>query len=753
MCHASVYAPRGAEVAARHGAGLSGRDRLPLMIGKTYKTMLGDRELSIETGKLAKLVSGSVTLRYGDTVVLVTAQAREEKSTLDFLPLTVEFEERHYAVGKIPGSFHRREGRPGEKAILSARITDRQIRPLFPKGYRHETQVIITVLSADQQNLPDVLGPIGASAALSISDIPWNGPTACVRVGQIDGQFVLNPTADQLERSRMDLVVAGTRDAVMMVEAGAQNVAEEDLVAAIEFAHAGMQGVLTLIEQMRAELGQEKFNFLADGDLSTDLVPELAEAARAAGLRDALLTAKKKDRSAAIKALRDRLIQARIPDGEVEGAEERLAALKSAFGKVEKQELRRLILEDDLRADGRNSRTVRPIWIETRALPRAHGSAIFTRGETQVLGVATLGTERDEILVDDLTTETGDKFLLHYNFPPYSTGEVKRMGGQSRREIGHGNLAKRAIRAVLPTFEEFPYVIRLVGEVLESNGSSSMATVCSGTLALMDAGVPIKAPVAGVAMGLVMEGDKYRVLTDILGLEDALGDMDFKVCGTADGITALQMDIKVGGITPQVMREALAQAREGRLHILGKMAEVLAAPRAELSPTAPRIVSIKINPELIGKVIGPGGKQIRELEAMGAQVTVEEDGTIRIFSADGAAAEAVKARIEGITREAKVGEEFDGTVVKTAPFGAFVNLFPGQDGMLHISQMSEERINAVEDVLNVGDKLRVKIANIDDRGKIDLIRPELEGKIAPREPRPARSGDRGDRGGRPPRRD
>ncbi|MDR6219715.1 polyribonucleotide nucleotidyltransferase [Deinococcus soli (ex Cha et al. 2016)] len=723
------------------------------MIGKTYKTMLGERELSIETGKLAKLVSGSVTLRYGDTVVLVTAQAREEKSTLDFLPLTVEFEERHYAVGKIPGSFHRREGRPGEKAILSARITDRQIRPLFPKGYRHETQVIITVLSADQQNLPDVLGPIGASAALSISDIPWNGPTACVRVGQIDGQFVLNPTADQLERSRMDLVVAGTRDAVMMVEAGAQNVAEEELVAAIEFAHAGMQGVLTLIEQMRAELGQEKFNFLADGDLSTDLVPELAEAARAAGLRDALLTAKKKDRSAAIKALRDRLIQARIPDGEVEGAEERLVALKSAFGKVEKQELRRLILEDDLRADGRNSRTVRPIWIETRALPRAHGSAIFTRGETQVLGVATLGTERDEILVDDLTTETGDKFLLHYNFPPYSTGEVKRMGGQSRREIGHGNLAKRAIRAVLPTFEEFPYVIRLVGEVLESNGSSSMATVCSGTLALMDAGVPIKAPVAGVAMGLVMEGEKYRVLTDILGLEDALGDMDFKVCGTADGITALQMDIKVGGITPQVMREALAQAREGRLHILGKMAEVLAAPRAELSPTAPRIVSLKINPELIGKVIGPGGKQIRELEAMGAQVTVEEDGTIRIFSADGAAAEAVRARIEGITREAKVGEEFDGTVVKTAPFGAFVNLFPGQDGMLHISQMSEERINAVEDVLNVGDKLRVKIANIDDRGKIDLIRPELEGKIAPREPRPARSGDRGDRGGRPPRRD
>lgn len=723
------------------------------MIGKTYTTMLGDKELSIETGKLAKLVAGSVTVRYGDTMLLVTAQAREERSTLDFLPLTVEFEERHYAVGKIPGSFHRREGRPGEKAILGARITDRQIRPLFPKGYRQETQVIITVISADQQNLPDVLGPIGASAALSISDIPWNGPTACVRVAQIGSDYVINPTVEQLSRSTMDLVVAGTKDAVMMVEAGAHSVSEEDLVGAIEFAHAGMQGVISLIETMKAELGQEKFNFLAleGSDLSTDLVPELAEKAHAGGLKDALLTAGKKDRSARTKALRDGIIAGYEPDPDAEGAKERITALKNAFYKVEKQELRRLILEDDLRADGRNSRTVRPIWIEARPLPRAHGSAIFTRGETQVLGVATLGTERDEVLVDDLTTEDNDRFMLHYNFPPYSTGEVKRMGGQSRREIGHGNLAKRAIRAVLPPFEEFPYVIRLVGEVLESNGSSSMATVCAGTLALMDAGVPIKAPVAGVAMGLVMEGEKYRVLTDILGSEDALGDMDFKVCGTAQGVTALQMDIKVGGITPQIMREALAQARDGRLHILSKMAEVLAAPRPELSPTAPRIVSVKINPELIGKVIGPGGKQIRELEAMGAQVTVEEDGTVRIFSASGEAANAVRAKIESITREAKAGEEFDGTVVKTTPFGAFINLYPGQDGMLHISQMSEQRVNAVEDVLNVGDKLRVKIAGIDDRGKIDLIRPELEGKIAPREPRAPRPG--GDRGGRPPRRD
>ncbi|SEI84900.1 polyribonucleotide nucleotidyltransferase [Deinococcus reticulitermitis] len=734
------------------------------MIGKTFTTMLGGKELSIETGKLAKLVSGSVTVRYGDTVLLVTAQASDTQSKLDFLPLTVEFEERHYAVGKIPGSFHRREGRPGEKAILSARITDRQIRPLFPKGYRHETQVIITVLSADGQHLPDVLGPIGASAALSLSDIPWAGPTACVRVGQIGGEYVVNPTAEQLTHSRLDLVVAGTRDAVMMVEAGAQTVSEEDLVGAIEFAHREMQGVLDLIETMRAEVGREKFNFMVEMDLAKDYVPEIAEKARAAGLRDALLTRGKKDRSVKTKALRDAVIAEYVPDPLAEGAAELTTTLKHAYAKAEQQELRRLILEDDLRADGRDSKTVRPIWIEARPLPTAHGSAIFTRGETQVLGVTTLGTERDEILIDDLTEETGDKFLLHYNFPPYSTGEVKRMGGQSRREVGHGHLAKRALRAVLPSFEEFPYVIRVVGEVLESNGSSSMATVCAGALSLMDAGVPLRAPVAGVAMGLVMEGDRYRVLTDILGMEDALGDMDFKVCGTAEGVTALQMDIKIGGITPQIMREALAQAREGRLHILAKMAEVLAAPRPELSPTAPRILSLKINPELIGKVIGPGGKQVRELEAMGAQVTIEEDGTIRVFSASGEAAEAVKARIEGLTKEAKVGEEFEGTVVKIAPFGAFVNLFPGQDGMLHISQISEERVSAVEDVLNVGDKLRVKIANIDDRGKLDLIRPELEGKVplrAPRSdrgPRPERGGDRGprgdrfDRGGdRPPR--
>ncbi|AFZ66278.1 polyribonucleotide nucleotidyltransferase [Deinococcus peraridilitoris] len=720
---------------------------MTLSTARKYTTTLGGRELSIETGKVAKLVSGAVTLRYGETVLLVTAQASERPSTLDFLPLTVEFEERHYAVGKIPGSFHRREGRPGERAILSARITDRQIRPLFPKGYRQETQVIITVQSADQQNAPDVLGALGASAALSVSDIPWKGPTACVRVGRVDGAYIINPTGEQLERSEMDLVVAGTRDAVMMVEAGASEADEELLVGAIEFAHAEMQGVLSLIEQMRAEVGKEKFEPVLPSDAASELVPELALAAREAGLREALLTPKKKDRSVALKGLRDGLIARHVPDAEAEGASEKAALLKSAWEKVEKAELRRLILEEDLRADGRDGRTIRPIWIEAPYLPRAHGSALFTRGETQVLGTTTLGTERDEILIDDLTEETGDKFLLHYNFPPYSTGEVKRMGGQSRREIGHAYLAKRAIRAVLPPFEQFPYVIRVVGDVLESNGSSSMATVCAGSLSLMDAGVPLRSAVAGVAMGLVMEEGRYRILTDILGLEDALGDMDFKVCGTAQGVTALQMDIKIGGITPQIMREALAQAREARLFILGKMTEALPAPRSEMSLYAPRILTTKINPEKIGSVIGPGGKNIRELEAMGAQITVDEDGTIRIFSSDADAAQRVLERIQNTTRQAKVGEEFEGTVVKTAAFGAFINLFPGQDGMLHISQMSEERVNAVEDVMNVGDKVMVKIVGIDDRGKIDLIRPELEGKIAPRAPR---EGGR-DRGPRPDR--
>ena len=728
------------------------------MEARRYTARLGGRELVIETGKMAKLVAGAVTVRYGDTLILATAQASDRPSTLDFLPLTVEFEERHYSVGKIPGSFMRREGRPGEKAILSARITDRQIRPLFPKGYRRETQVILTVLSADQVNLPDVLGPIGASAALTISDIPWAGPCATVRVGRLNGEYLINPTLDELARSDMDLVVAGTRDAVMMVEASAQEVSEDAIVGAIEFAHREMQPVIELIERMRADVGQEKFEWQAPttdeatATRAADL-EDFTGRARAAGLREALLTRAKKERSSKVKAVRDAIIAGMSPapadgatEAELAAHAERVTALKGVFDKVQQAELRRMVLEEDLRADGRDTRTVRPIDVEVGLLPRAHGSSLFTRGETQVLGVVTLGTGRDEQIIDDLGLEDGEKFLLHYNFPPYSTGEVKRLGGQSRREVGHGVLAKRALRSVLPSYDDFPYVIRLVGDVLESNGSSSMGTVCAGTLALMDAGVPITKPVAGVAMGLVKEGERYRVLTDILGLEDALGDMDFKVCGTAEGINALQMDIKIGGITAQIMREALEQARAGRLHILDKMSEALRGPRPELNTNAPRIITVKIPQEKIGMIIGPGGKNIRELEALGTDVDVGEDGTIRIYSADAGAAEQVRQRIAGSVQEAKLGEEYDGKVVKTTDFGAFINLFGGTDGMLHISQMAETRVNSVDEVMKVGDRVRVKVQNIDDRGKIDLIRPELEGKIPPRAPRaPRPEGDRGPR--------
>jgi polyribonucleotide nucleotidyltransferase len=525
-----------------------------------------------------------------------------------------------------------------------------------------------------------------------------------------------------------------------------------------------MQPIIALIEQMKAEIGHAKFEWKAAKSPEVEASEKaefevIAGKARAAGLKTALLTKSKKERSTNVKALREGVITEMNPalaDGADKEALEkhasRTTALKNIFSKVEQTELRRMALEENLRADGRNTSTVRPITIETGVLPRTHGSSLFTRGETQVLGTVTLGTGRDEQIIDDLGLEDGEKFLMHYNFPPYSTGEVKRLGGQSRREIGHGVLAERAIRSVLPSFDSFPYVIRVVGDVLESNGSSSMATVCAGSLALMDAGVPISAPVAGVAMGLVMEGDKYAILTDILGLEDALGDMDFKVCGTAKGVSALQMDIKIGGITPAIMREALEQAKQARLHILEKMNEAINHTRDEMSKYAPRIITVKIPTDKIGAVIGPGGKNIRELEALGAQITIEEDGSVRIYSNDPAAAEAVRARVEGVSQEAKVGEEYDGTVVMIKDFGAFINIFPGKDGMLHISQMSEERVNSVEDVMKVGDKLRVKVANIDDRGKVDLTRPELEGKVPFRaaKPKPAGGGFRG--GDRGPRR-
>lgn len=715
-----------------------------------YTTHFGGKELILETGKYAKLVSSAVMVRYGDTMLMVTAHMSDASAGTDFLPLTVEYEERHYAIGKIPGSFNRREGRPGEQATLNARIVDRQIRPLFPKGLRNEVQVIVTVLSADQENDPAPLAAIGASAALSLSNIPWEGPTACVRVGRVAGDFIINPTYQELENSELELVLAGSEDAVLMVEAGASELDEGIMIDAIEQGQREMQGVISLIKQMKADIGKEKSDFEPAVDLSEEDIGSIRSKANAAGLRQTLVTEGKKARRQAIKDLRDSIIDPMLEGLEEDAYEARREELKAAYDKAMQREMRQMVLQEGVRSDRRGTSDIRPIWIEAGVLPKAHGSAVFTRGETQVMAVATLGTGRDNRLVDDLTTQSSEEFMLHYNFPPFSTGEVKRMRGVSRRELGHGNLARRALERLVPTQEDFPYVIRVVAETLESNGSSSMATVCSSSLALMDAGVPLKKPVAGIAMGLIKEGDSYQILSDILGSEDALGDMDFKVTGTAEGITALQMDIKIKGITPEIMHKALAQAKEGRLHILGLMNSVLDAPRAELSANAPQIVSIQIPTDKIGAVIGPGGKNIRELEAVGAGVSIDigEDGNIKIFSEDGAAAKEVRERIKMMTATAEVGVIYEGTVAKIVDFGAFVNLFPGTDGLLHISQLAPGRVERVEDYLKEGDKIRVKVNTIDPRnGKIDLVRPELEGIVAPREPRSNNRGGGGRRDG------
>lgn len=733
--------------------------------GHRYQTTLGGRELIIETGKYAKQVPGSILMTYGANTILVTAHMSDNTSPMDFLPLTVEYEERHYAIGKIPGSFLRREGRPGTQAILNARITDRQIRPLFPKHMRNEIQVLITILGADQVSDPGPIAAIGVSAALSISAVPWDGPTACGQVGYIDGEYVLNPTFQQLAEanSQLELTVAITKDAVLMVEALSDELPEDIMVGAIEFAQRELAPVIELIEKMQREIGIEK-NEIADApELPAGTLELVAKEVEAADLRGALLTKGKHLRSAALKSVRNSIIEKHVPDTEAEDAAAKTDDLKAAYKKAEQATLRRMVTEESLRTDGRKPSEIRPIWIEVGVLPTAHGSAVFTRGETQVLGVTTLGTGRDNRLVDDLSIEGNETFMLHYNFPPYSTGEVKRLRGVSRREMGHGNLAKRALQGMLPNQADFPYVTRVVGEVLESNGSSSMATVCAGSLSLMDAGVPMQKPVAGIAMGMVKEGEKYAILSDILGSEDALGDMDFKVTGTRDGVTALQMDIKIKGITSEIMKEALNQAKDGRVHILGEMDKVLDAPREEVNERAPRIMTVNIPADKIGTVIGPGGKQIRELESYGATVEIEEDGTVRIYSESGEAAKKVAGLIEGLTATVEVGKVYEGKVAKIMDFGAFINIMPGTDGLLHISQIAEERVENVRDFLKEGDELTVKVNGVDNRGKIDLIRPELEGKIAPRRTGGGgrdggnrgggRGGDRGGRGGnnRPPR--
>ncbi len=679
------------------------------------KTIINGKEFIIETGKLAKQANGAVVVRYGDTVVLVTAVAAEEpKEDIDFFPLTVEFEEKFYAAGKIPGGFIKREGKPGEKAILSARLIDRPIRPLFPEGYRNEVQVIATILSVDQENPPDILGITGASAALTISNIPFEGPIAGVRVGYRDGEYLVNPTSSELEESLLDIVVAGTKDAITMVEAGAKEVSEEVIIGALEVAQKEIVKIIELQERLREKVGKEKMTF-EPPDI-TGVENKIREL-ELENIRTSLLTKEKKEREKKLSLIKKSLKE------RFEDDEEFIKYLNDAFEKIVKEEVRRLIVTEKKRVDGRGLDEIRPIWCEVGVLPRTHGSAIFTRGQTQALVITTLGASEDEQIVDDITEEENKKFMLHYNFPPFSVGEIRPRRGPGRREIGHGALAERALKAVLPSEEEFPYTIRVVSEILESNGSSSMATVCGATLSLMDAGVGISKPVSGIAMGLIKEKDEFFILTDILGLEDHYGDMDFKVAGTRDGITALQMDIKISGISSDVMRKALEQAKRARLFILDKMTEVIDKPRESLSPYAPRIEVLTINPNKIGDLIGPGGKNIKKIiEETGVKINIEPDGKVYVFSTNEGAFDKAREMIETLTKEAKVGENYLGRVTRITNFGAFVEIFPGKEGLVHISNLSTRRIKNVKDVVNVGDKILVKVIDIDDTGRVNLSR-------------------------------
>ncbi|HJZ79635.1 MAG TPA: polyribonucleotide nucleotidyltransferase [Pyrinomonadaceae bacterium] len=667
---------------------------------------LGDRELTVETGKIAKQADGSVVIRYGDTMVLCAAVgATTPREGVDFFPLTVEYRESNYAAGRIPGNYFRREGRPNEKEVLTSRLIDRPCRPLFAEGYRNETQVIASVISADPDNNPDVLAITGASCALYLSDIPFMNPIAGVRIGLIDGRYIVNPTYDEVRESRLNLVVAGTEEAIVMVEAGAHEIDEEIMVEALMLAHKEINRLCRWQNELYKALEIEK------RPVEPPVINEemLSEIHRNYGerLRAALDTAQleKRESYAAVEALKKEVVE-----GYPEDQAELRQMAKKVFDHLKETIFRDDILNNRRRPDGRRFSEIRPITCEVGWLPRVHGSALFTRGETQAIVTATLGTKEDEQFMDDLEKgEVKRRFLLHYNFPHYSVGEVGRFGSSSRREIGHGALARRALEVVLPDESEFPYTLRIVSDITESNGSSSMASICGGTLSLMDAGVPLKAPVAGVAMGLVMEGNKYAILTDIAGAEDHYGDMDFKVAGTREGITALQMDIKIGGINAQIMAEALTQAKKGRLFILGAMERTLAEPRQAISPHAPRIIQIKINPDKIRDVIGPGGKMIRSIvEETGAKIDVSDDGTIAIATSSSEAADAAINRIKGLTAEAEVGQTYLGTVSRIVDFGAFVEIFPGTDGLLHISEIADRRVKDVRDELREGQQILVK---------------------------------------------
>jgi len=677
----------------------------------------GRHRLVIETGEIARQASGAVLINMEDTMVLVTVVgARQAQAGKDFLPLTVDYQERTYAAGKIPGGFFRREGRPSEKEILTCRLIDRPIRPLFPDGFYNEVQLVATVLSSNNEIDSDIPAMIGASAALALSGIPFNGPIGAARVGYLNGQYVLNPTATELQTTQLDLVVAGTEQAVLMVESEAKELPEDVMLGAVVFGHQQMQQVIQVIKELVEEAGAPAWNWTPpakDETLSTRIT-QTAES----DLRAAFQLKQKQARSEKIDDIWKRVF-AELGVG-TEGGPEANAVKEICFA-LESKIVRGQILSGEPRIDGRNTRTVRPISIRTGLLPRAHGSALFTRGETQALVTATLGTSRDEQRIDALQGEYHDRFMMHYNMPPYATGETGRVGSPKRREIGHGRLAKRALLAMLPAPDAFAYSLRVVSEITESNGSSSMASVCGGCLALMDAGVPLKAHVAGIAMGLIKEGNRFAVLSDILGDEDHLGDMDFKVAGTEAGITALQMDIKIEGITKEIMHAALVQAREGRLHILEKMKQSLESPRAELSMWAPRMITIKIKPEKIRDVIGKGGAVIRALtEETGTTIDIQDDGTVTIACVSPEAGELAKKRIEDITADVEVGRIYDGTVLKLLDFGAIVSVLPGKDGLLHISQIANERVNAVADHLKEGQQVRVKVLEADDKGRLRL---------------------------------
>lgn len=711
---------------------------------KVFETELAGRKLSLDFGKYAGLANGSVLVRYGDTVVLVAATASEKpREGMDFFPLSVDFEEKLYSVGKIPGGFIKREGRPTEKAILTSRLIDRPIRPLFNKGMRNDVQVVATVLSVDPDLPPEIPAMIGSSAALCVSDIPFGGPTGSVMVGRVNGELILSPTEAQRAQSDLHLVVAGTKDAVLMVEAGAKEVSEDVMLSAILFAHEHIKQLVAFQEEIVAQIGKPKSDFpiVTTGEDVKAAVREYAYD-KCAWCFETFDRHERQDRENAVKA--------ETQEHFAEQFAGRASEIDDALYYLNKEIMRKKILEQGIRPDGRNLHEVRPIWCETGILPRPHGSAVFTRGETQVMTVATLGAVGEAQMLDGLSNEDTKRYMHHYNFPPYSTGEAGRMRSPGRREIGHGALAERALEPVIPPVEDFPYALRLVSEVLSSNGSTSQASVCGSTLALMDAGVPIKAPVAGAAMGLIKDAEsgKVAVLTDIQGLEDFLGDMDFKVAGTMNGITAIQMDIKIKGIDEPILRQALAQALEARLHILGKMLEVLPQPRENLSKYAPKIIRFTINPDKIREVIGPGGKMINKIIAeTGVKIDIEDDGSVDISTPDEEAAAKARRIIEGIAKDIEVGEVYTGKVVRIMNFGVFVELLPGKDGMVHISKLANGRVEKCEDVVKIGDELEVKVSEIDSQGRINLIRND----IVYENREPIRRGPAGDR--RPPRRE